>query len=998
LSWKVQFGAGVVKQAAAQLRVICRNYPDQDMTKYHEGIQMNGKGSEWNRWDLHFHTPSSYDYKKKSVSNSNIINVMKNNSVKVFAVTDHHIINIERYKELSALGKTENITVLPGIEFLSDARGREPVHFIGIFSERSNLEHIWGQIKHKTDINKIDSEGLNENQVYCDLKDTIELVKSLGGIVTIHAGDKSGSVENITHSLPHGTAQKTEIAKAVDIYELGKESDQDGYRKIVFPSIGKTIPMIICSDNHNIDSYVIKQKLWIKGSPSFEGLKFALNEPDSRFYIGDKPNVLERVSNNRTKYIKALSIRRTGKEDPSAIWFEDVSIPLNKELVTVIGHKGSGKSAVSDILAICSDAEHSNDYLFLHKSKFKKKGLADRFSASIEFECGRATNERELIHSIDESQERLVRYLPQSYFEKVCNEIDKIDGFRAEIEKVVFQYVPIENRLGQATFDDLIDLKKKSAETEIHHIHEQILDLNEQIIKLENQKDPNFKKSLISKISLKEDELKSHNESKPAAKEDPSKTAESDATKRKKAELKELETSKQRIEQEIGELRKTISDRSYLVIELEKLNSDLKNKYGELQSSIREGQLLSEKCGFDLSKAISVKFDENVINDSILSLKKANNKDTQLLLVDDDWNTKEYSSLSLASKLESLKAKIKNIVSEFTGEQKAYQQYLEELAQWEQKQKDIVGSVNAVDSLSYMRHKLAYLNEKLVDELGGLRKLRIQKAIDIFSKKTEIKSFYDEVKKEITKKLSESEGSGLSIESTFYCSNDFKNSLLRNIKQNRIGSFYGSDDGSILLQDELISPTDWNDDSSVERFLGDFIEYLEFDKRSNANEAVYIGDIVKNRSELYSYLFGLSYIDSYYDLRQKGKSLEQLSPGEKGALLLVFYLVLDKEDIPLIIDQPEDNLDNNSVAKVLVPYIKEAKKHRQIIMVTHNPNLAVVADSEQVIKVSIDKENGNKFSCISGGIEDQLINEQIVEVLEGTVPAFSLRRHKYQIS
>ena len=111
-----------------------------------------------------------------------------------------------------------------------------------------------------------------------------------------------------------------------------------------------------------------------------------------------------------------------------------------------------------------------------------------------------------------------------------------------------------------------------------------------------------------------------------------------------------------------------------------------------------------------------------------------------------------------------------------------------------------------------------------------------------------------------------------------------------------------------------------------------------------------------------------------------------------------FYLVLDKEDIPLIIDQPEDNLDNNSVAKVLVPYIKEAKKLRQIIMVTHNPNLAVVADSEQVIKVGIDKENGNEFYFISGGIEHPKINEQIVEVLEGTIPAFSLRKDKYQIA
>ena len=197
----------------------------------------------------------------------------------------------------------------------------------------------------------------------------------------------------------------------------------------------------------------------------------------------------------------------------------------------------------------------------------------------------------------------------------------------------------------------------------------------------------------------------------------------------------------------------------------------------------------------------------------------------------------------------------------------------------------------------------------------------------------------------------------------------------------------------------MVAATNWNDEKSVENFLRRLVEYLEFDKRAGSkNEKTFIGEITKDRRELYSYVFGLSFIEPYYDLRQKGKSLEQLSPGEKGALLLVFYLVLDKEDIPLIIDQPEDNLDNNSVAKVLVPYIKEAKKLRQIIMVTHNPNLAVVADSEQVIKVSIDKENGNEFSFISGGIEHPRINEQIVEVLEGTIPAFSLRKDKYQIA
>ena len=64
-------------------------------------------------------------------------------------------------------------------------------------------------------------------------------------------------------------------------------------------------------------------------------------------------------------------------------------------------------------------------------------------------------------------------------------------------------------------------------------------------------------------------------------------------------------------------------------------------------------------------------------------------------------------------------------------------------------------------------------------------------------------------------------------------------------------------------------------------------------------------------------------------------------------------------------------------------------------MVTHNPNLAVVADAEQVINVNIDKEKGNKFSFISGSIENLEINQKIVDVLEGTMPAFTKRKNKY---
>ena len=118
----------------------------------------------------------------------------------------------------------------------------------------------------------------------------------------------------------------------------------------------------------------------------------------------------------------------------------------------------------------------------------------------------------------------------------------------------------------------------------------------------------------------------------------------------------------------------------------------------------------------------------------------------------------------------------------------------------------------------------------------------------------------------------------------------------------------------------------------------------------------------KTVAELYRWLYGLGYLSPRYLLRWDGKDVEQLSPGERGTLLLIFYLLVDDSDLPLIIDQPEANLDNVTVAEKLVDCIREARSKRQVIIVTHNPNLAVVCDADQIIHATLDREAGNLIS------------------------------------
>lgn len=959
-------------------------------------------GSEWNRWDLHFHTPTSHDYKNKSVSDEQIIDVMADNHIKVFAITDHNTIDIDRFRRLKDIGNKKGITVLPGIEFLSDARGKEPVHFIGVFDENCNIEHVWGQISNLTAIKKIAGENAKHDEVYCDLEETIKLVRSLGGITTIHAGDKSGSIENITHALPHSMAQKTDIAKLVDIYELGKEDDQEGYKKYVFPSIGKIIPMIICSDNHNIAKYVIKQKLWIKGSPSFAGLKYALNEPESRFFIGDEPPLLEKIRSNKTKYIKEIVINeRNGENRKSVdnIWFRDIKIPLNNELVTIIGHKGSGKSAIADILALCTDCEHSEDYVFLHPEKFKKKGLAENYQASVTFQSNTSTAPRPLNHTIEKTSTRLARYLPQNYFEKICNEINKVEALRDEIEKVVFQYIPIEKRQGQQDFQSLLHAKKEASQIVINNLHRAIENLNEIIINKEDEINPEYKKKIESKLDIKKKELIAALESRPVEVPDPSKQSESADSIEKRTKINELKENLKKIEKEIEEVTSKISDLEIAKSKISAAKSELSIQAQIISASIDKYKDIISLYGIEIEEIISFEFKKEKLESVITTI--TSEIESLKRMISKEENDSQDENLIKAKN--SVSIELSRLEKGLSDEQQKYHRYLNDMTEWNQKILQIKGSETDLESnqesIEYLSARLLYIQNHANDDLKKLRSERIQKVLELYDEKCKIKSIYDEVKSNIDIKLQKAANTKIKIASSFQPSEKLMSTALGYINKGTKGTFYGVTDAEKIFKDELLGQTNWNNRDSVANFLTEIIEYLEIDKRPLTTNTgrQFIGNAVPNRKGFYDFIFSLSYVDPKYNLEQNGKGLEQLSPGEKGAILLVFYLVLDQEDIPLIIDQPEDNLDNNSIATVLVPYIREAKKNRQIIIVTHNPNIAVVSDSEQVIKVNLDKENGNKFSFTSGGIEDEEIRNEIIEVLEGTAPAFSSRRVKYKI-
>ena len=225
------------------------------------------------------------------------------------------------------------------------------------------------------------------------------------------------------------------------------------------------------------------------------------------------PTSLDRVRKNKTKILDKLFITHTDAYTGSqGEWFKDISIEFNPEMTAIIGNKGSGKTAIAEITALLCNSKKEEDFVFLHKDKFRKKKLASNFKAKLSWSDGSITNEKNIGTSVDLNQEELVHFVPQRSFENYCNDGDK--DFRNEINNVVFSRMSTEAKLGFSSFEDLKNHRKKIDAQKLE-LSTSIQSLNNEIKKLEEKNDINYKKSIESSLNQKKLELNEHNKIKP---------------------------------------------------------------------------------------------------------------------------------------------------------------------------------------------------------------------------------------------------------------------------------------------------------------------------------------------------------------------------------------------------------------------------------------------------------------------------------------------------
>ena len=149
------------------------------------------------------------------------------------------------------------------------------------------------------------------------------------------------------------------------------------------------------------------------------------------------------------------------------------------------------------------------------------------------------------------------------------------------------------------------------------------------------------------------------------------------------------------------------------------------------------------------------------------------------------------------------------------------------------------------------------------------------------------------------------------------------------------------------------------------------------------------------------WLYSTDHISLQYGIDFDGVDIRKLSPGTRGIVLLLLYLALDDADTrPLIIDQPEENLDPKSVNDELVDLFIAAKAKRQVIMVTHNANLVINTDADQIVIANAENHTRGELpeiTYLSGGLENAEIRKAVCDILEGGEVAFKERARRLRV-
>lgn len=968
---------------------------------------MSAIGSIWHKWDLHVHTASSYDSKYNAADHDiKLVSAWVKHGISAAAITDYGVIDEERIANIRKIisDRNLNITVFPGVELRTDTASSN-LHVIGIFSEMSDMHALAEDFRaFARRHNLID----NPQTAYVSLPDIVKFVRDeQHGLISVHDGKKSNGLGRATGlsgskddpNRDFKTLLRHDFRSQVDFLDTNSEQSAEALVAYICTGDLDGLPVTVNSDIHSPKAYQAEAVTWIKAELTFDGLREAFSQPAGRISFKVIPKELQDQGLRKNSTISEIDVR---SDDGKSDWYgNSLQLPLNPGLVTIIGNKGAGKSALADVLGLDGRSRNLNDASFLSKHRFNDKSrYGSRFSSRLRW-CDGTEDDWLKLDQKPSSTNGKVEFLPQSYIEKIASSVSD-EELSKEIQKIVFEALPKSKRLGQRSWAALIEKLEQKYTTSIQDARTRLQKVNIDILQFESKLKVSYLEERQEKLHTIQAQIKSM-ESNPPKKpliENP----ESDESEKRQSLVDKMKTNKrlkETEEKEQGNISQFILDLNELqnnagkvvntINEYNKTVKEFVEKYSTLLPNLTEITELTE----------TMQITANISSNRQSSLSKnqdaAENKKSQLQKAIDET----------AKEIETSNKEINRRDSKMSIQGKQQAQYHDALEAWNSKLSLLkIGDEGLdTDSEKSVLEEIQNCTEKIPNQIAELYKQRhslVEQILDLIKEKgRQLDGLYLDAKQyiDVLNNVDQQNGinterdSGVEFVGSIQPVSGFVQTILSNVDGRKAGKLRGSSEAADFINSELDKT-----DVSISNQVIDFIEAVLYQNDPKTSRPDFDGleGIFRDRATAYDYLFGLEFLDAELRLMYNKRPLQALSAGEKGLVLLIFYLGLSRREYPLVIDQPEDNLDNQSIFKHLVPYLRYAKTQRQIIVVTHNPNIAIAADADQVIVATMDK-NTNTFGFISGALEDKDINTQIVDVLEGTKPAFDLRDRRYSL-
>lgn len=930
---------------------------------------MISKGSTWSRWDLHIHTPFSIinnyggehdeiwekyiDHLERLPEDVDVIGINDYYSIDGFEKVMDYKMNQDRLKNIKK--------IFPIIEFrISTFATANESKF-----QKVNLHVLFNIDDHKwrKEVEKIRTEFIHQINV-SSFFPTKPLSKE--SFIDIAGNLKDGfnnympSTEQIFKLIESETWKdrvivllgykewnnlekggqlkpvKENLLKKAGALFTASPNDNVSKKESILSEFGGSVLIhsqdIHCFSDLEPDNY--NCYTWIKADKTFEGLKQITYEPKERIKIQQNNPFYDEQKSVVVDSIKIID---------SNNWFAEEKIPLNSGLVTIIGEKGSGKTALLDLIAIANDEgiyepENAICYSFYNRARDVIK--------DTEVHVTHLGSEEEKVHKIDGSVAKVesnnhakVRYLSLKELESYVDQKDKFQFF---IKNIIHAKSPDLDR-----FEEKVSKKINK----IQELNIEVGKLEEEMKKL---------KSLEDAYNNKQSELDLHKNNEPKIK--------TNFSGEQETEYKKLITDEQELNSQI------------------KKNNQSKNQIMQLEtwvddevSALKEQFINRFKVKINQLNNINISmFDDFDLNITIIGKGKIEEKVKGI----------EIENEELGKNLEQLQAKIdpleelnKNLISE----QKNTRAWVERKRELE----------DELDQLQQKKERLDKYREQIIE----LKKQRKSIYTEVLESKVDQKEKYEELKSD----LESNQNIGFKVKIEF---NSFKflekeDAIINHGSGNSQEIIKENLYGKIIKKANNINDISKEEVVSIAEFIDlvdddDFIRDVFGEKKSKEN-------LMKKSfsvEDLYNWIFD-DYYDVNYFIEFKGRPLETLSPGQKGLVLMKVFLRLDSSTKPLLIDQPEDNLDNKSVFNDLVTDFREIKKKRQIIIATHNPNLVVNTDSEQIIVArfedSYSNEDNPKIVYSAGSLENDEIRKHVCDILEGGDMAFLKREKRYSL-